>query len=1137
MRERVDMPEFKRQGPHAMQKRGSAALISGKSRLQTSRTPEEQLQHERMYSAAWKRENRDLERAAKERTLAFIQQINEPIRGHGPFGQFTVAQLLGIEFAQKLPEHLSPETLERDHSTINASAVQRFAALLKANGAFPSVQSLRLAAEPAISDFVTLHMRVQAAGPEVDQLLECARDQERARHPNCAAVKGLPASASLLEIVRASAIAARPKRGRPPNAEHDGEGEFSMARNWVDGGYSVEYIAKRARFDTRRVSVAQTSSQRDVLEGAELIIDGAPTSLEQLRAFKPSKRRVQISHATTARLHAAQLNEWHSRKAAQLVRFPFPQWDEGTAGGFSTGVPGLVAGVSGLLPDEKGALTEAYNDMLGLVLLQAKNGLTVAAAMMRLLKRRGFEEFYFCGTDAVASNVGYATGAIAYFRKEYEQLLIFAIRCMGHISSRTLRHMLTVVGALAGRPGLKRRSEEPNIDREILLMEDVCYVFKKLPALRQEAEKLQPEPCPPIRGCIDTRFQWTTHAMKEKLGVTMVLWRQEMVWLKAALPEDAPGRKARAISALDEDARASFRRPISLAQVLAAIESDAWSKGKYDFGERRGGMISFNQLVAAYTGACILPQLDLLISKLNPDRISFDELSQEGYELAPPEDCPLPADSGSLPSKIPRFLLDLGDVKLRLDCAISETIGDRFFSGHLSFVEKRHFGIFFEAHDEIERHRQVCSLFGDEDEPWRIDAVAELKPSFARGLSFVEKYAQRHEDVLADAVGFVRRRVDEKMSAYSDYYHDQTEEWFTNPAFVIGRLGSKKSGQSAARWLVNETRTELIAAIADVLHGSSADVRAALRKESYHGPLRLLVDDELWAELVNFVHSHQTLWDDPRTPKLRELVRSHYTPLRIANVWMEELVKAFKNLTPQARAHAAGAEVRLCLNARTQPSQFGLPTREEIKVVRRDLGHHLPSRSRPPRLPPIAEDELEAIVWEGAELEQEGFDSDHEEAEEEEGEEGTGGAADAASEADEHESDEGEPDADEDDEQVLQQLREQAKPIKDRTRLAKDRGFLCWDNKEQTSFFPLVLTEDWVKGMVKIKCACLEKRGTNSVYTIDPMWKGDSNKVADKAFINLIFEVEGEGLRKVEGGLETPSGIEPSWEMRRVTRQ
>ena len=73
---------------------------------------------------------------------------------------------------------------------------------------------------------------------------------------------------------------------------------------------------------------------------------------------------MQISHATTARLHAAQLNEWHSRRAAQLVRFPFPQWDEGTAGGFSTGEPGLVTGVSGLLPDDNGncrAATDTYD--------------------------------------------------------------------------------------------------------------------------------------------------------------------------------------------------------------------------------------------------------------------------------------------------------------------------------------------------------------------------------------------------------------------------------------------------------------------------------------------------------------------------------------------------------------------------------------------------------------------------------------------------------------------------------------------------------------------------------------------------------------------------------------------------------
>ena len=95
-----------------------------------------------------------------------------------------------------------------------------------------------------------------------------------------------------------------------------------------------------------------------------------------------------------------------------------------------------------------------------------------------------------------------------------------------------------------------------------------------------------------------------------------------------------------------------------------------------------------------------------------------------------------------------------------------------------------------------------------------------------------------------------------------------------------------------------------------------------------------------------------------------------------------------------------------------------------------------------------------------------------------------------------------------------------------------------WDNKEKTSFFPIVLTEDWVKGTQKIRCACLEKKVEGqSTYTVDPRWKGDSAASKDKAFINLIFEVPGEGLRPVAGGLETPSGVERAWKMQRVTRQ
>ena len=72
-------------------------------------------------------------------------------------------------------------------------------------------------------------------------------------------------------------------------------------------------------------------------------------------------------------------------------------------------------------------------------------------------------------------------------------------------------------------------------------------------------------------------------------------------------------------------------------------------------------------------------------------------------------------------------------------------------------------------------------------------------------------------------------------------------------------------------------------------------------------------------------------------------------------------------------------------------------------------------------------------------------------------------------------------------------MRQQAHAIEPRERLAKDRGFLCWDTTQRTAFFPLVLTENWTKGMRKIKCACLQPRG-DGIYTIDPRWFGDADR-------------------------------------------
>ena len=56
----------------------------------------------------------------------------------------------------------------------------------------------------------------------------------------------------------------------------------------------------------------------------------------------------------------------------------------------------------------------------------------------------------------------------------------------------------------------------------------------------------------------------------------------------------------------------------------------------------------------------------------------------------------------------------------------------------------------------------------------------------------------------------------------------------------------------------------------------------------------------------------------------------------------------------------------------------------------------------------------------------------------------------------------------------------------------------------------------------------------DGIYTIDPRWKGESDKGADKAItIALIFEVMGEGLRQLPDGFEG----EKAWKLTLVRRQ
>jgi len=86
----------------------------------------------------------------------------------------------------------------------------------------------------------------------------------------------------------------------------------------------------------------------------------------------------------------------------------------------------------------------------------------------------------------------------------------------------------------------------------------------------------------------------------------------------------------------------------------------------------------------------------------------------------------------------------------------------------------------------------------------------------------------------------------------------------------------------------------------------------------------------------------------------------------------------------------------------------------------------------------------------------------------------------------------------------------------------------------QTSYYPLIIKETWQPRMQKIKCACLEPRqhGGRKVYTIDPNFPGTSELSKDKAAIALIFELPGEVLRPIEGGIETTTGHFDAWHLK-----
>jgi len=98
--------------------------------LPSGRTKEEQQAHEATYNTAHKQRTRALVAGAKAALAAHLEAAAQPLTPNGPCAQFTIYQLLALEFASMMDELLPAAVRAKGPVSINSSSVQRFTKLL-----------------------------------------------------------------------------------------------------------------------------------------------------------------------------------------------------------------------------------------------------------------------------------------------------------------------------------------------------------------------------------------------------------------------------------------------------------------------------------------------------------------------------------------------------------------------------------------------------------------------------------------------------------------------------------------------------------------------------------------------------------------------------------------------------------------------------------------------------------------------------------------------------------------------------------------------------------------------------------------------------------------------------------------------
>jgi hypothetical protein len=1085
---KVDMSDFEQQKPARTRSRNASKRTS---QSKTTRTPAEQREHRAKSKVAYKTRSRALEANAKAVALEILRVRTEPLAGRAPCGQFSVVQLIEFEFLLDLPSHLSAEQLARAPEAFSNTARQVLSRLVKtvpaksSSAPFASLAALRFPGEHVESDYFGLHERVVHCEAVVRVLLAHRCADQRRNNPHCEAVQALLPEATLLRILQEAA--AKPPRGRREQgllvdaASTPAASRLALSHNWVDGGYTVEAQVAQTSYGARGINISLKRSQADILEASNLMLaSGVPKNMAEMQAFKPSKRPGGICCASTAAKSAAVLNAYHVEEAAEAVLVWVPHLDAGS----KRGVSALMGGATGLLKG-KGILSptaddDFYQDALGLEILSQKTGAAVSASSLRMLKRRGAHEYYFVGSDAANDMTGHLGGVIAFVRQDRNCVAIFVNRCLAHITARSLKHMLQ-----AKRPALKIQSQRVSLKRkkaraqgkrdraaakraeraqeqaagedeecaegqeaveetapeelppQLKLLEDAIHIHSLWPEMRQRIQERQLEFCKKISGVPESRWKFWVDALVQKVGATQILRRLLDLWAQVCI-RDAVRQGS---SAEEAAARVDRLQLCELLLVAAPIEvvedaiaADEWLHSKFDFDVvAHDELLNWDNLLDGYNGAWILDALEVTSSMLNPGQVDIDQLRAPGAVLSPPADCPLSAITSET---LPPLLVDIGSQTMRVRLIIDEVIGATFVSPHLAAVEQRRPGIFYDVHHLLGLHQDIADLFGDAAQPWDYGDIGSLNAEFALALDVAMRYAQNVE-LEDEALEY----IDQSMVAYADYHRPQTLEWWENPAFRFGGLGSLEEdprsedhGVWHARYLVEEGKAELLAAVARYCHCTVEALVECLEAVEYRGPLKWLVDSELWDELETFAHAEQeqTLWGCEGVDGLRALVYTHYKPLYASNAWCEELVKEFKNLSHQARAHADSAEIRILhhqvmtrfeqsvsnqpaisqqsasnqpaisqqsasnhivLTLQSHPRQrrvigrdfFPLPTRERVARIRIKLGHNRPAAERPKRAPPA--EPLTPRVWAGHDGSAEtGEDGDEDEEDEDEDE-------------------------------------------------------------------------------------------------------------------------------------------------------